>query len=49
MVRMEPEYSSGNVIYNVEDENDPDMVEGNLQVKGIEPGYNTADDAPRCR
>jgi hypothetical protein len=46
MVRMEPEYSSGNVVYNVEEENDPDMVEGNLQVKGIEPGYNTADDAP---
>jgi hypothetical protein len=45
MVRMEPEYSSGNVVYNVEEENDPDMVEGNLQVKGIEPGYNTADDA----
>ncbi|KFF13108.1 hypothetical protein IW15_10115 [Chryseobacterium soli] len=46
MVRMEPEYSSGNVIYNVEEEHDPDMVEGNLQLKGIEPGYNTADDAP---
>ncbi|WP_312399512.1 hypothetical protein [Chryseobacterium sp.] len=46
IVRMEPEYSSGNVIYNVEMENDPDMVEGNLQLKGIEPGYNTPDDAP---
>lgn len=46
MVRMEPEYSSGNVIYNVEEENDPDMVEGNLQLKGIEPGYKTPDDAP---
>ncbi len=46
IVRMEPEYSAGNVIYNVEEEHDPDMVEGNLQVKGIEPGYRTPDDAP---
>ncbi|HUH35136.1 MAG TPA: hypothetical protein VL022_04820 [Moheibacter sp.] len=46
IVRMEPEYSDGNVIYNVEEEHDTDMVEGNLQVKGIEPGYNSADDAP---
>lgn len=46
MVRMEPEYSDRNVIYNVAEEHDPDMVEGNLQVKGIEPGYKTADDAP---
>lgn len=46
MVRMEPEYSSGNVVYNIEEEHDPDMIEGNMQVKGIEPGYNSADDAP---
>jgi hypothetical protein len=46
MVRMSAEYAEGNVIYNVEEEHDPDMVEGNLQVKGIEPGYRTPDDAP---
>lgn len=46
IVRMEPEYSNRNVIYNVEEEHDPDMIEGNMQVKGIEPGYNSADDAP---
>lgn len=46
IVKMEPEYSSGNVFYNIDEENDPDMVEGNMQVKGIEPGYNSADDAP---
>ena len=46
IVRMEPEYSQGNVIFNIEEEHDPDMVEGNMQVKGIEPGYNSADDAP---
>lgn len=46
MVRMEPEYASGNVFYNIDEENDPDMVEGNMQVKGIEPGYKSSDDAP---
>lgn len=43
---MEPEYASGNVFYNIDEENDPDMVEGNMQVKGIEPGYKSSDDAP---
>ncbi|WP_394749491.1 hypothetical protein [Spongiimicrobium salis] len=46
MVRMEPEYSSGNVFYNIEEANDPDMIEGNLQLKGIEPGYTGPDDSP---
>jgi len=46
MVRMEPEYFAGNVIYNIDEEHDTDMVEGNMQVKGIEPGYRSADDAP---
>lgn len=46
IVRMEPEYASGNVYYNIDEENDPDMVEGNMQVQGIEPGYKSADDAP---
>lgn len=46
IVRMEPDYASGNVFFNIEEENDPDMVEGNNQTKGIEPGYNSADDSP---
>lgn len=46
MVRMEPEYSDRNVFYNIKEEHDPDMIEGNMQVKGIEPGYKTPDDAP---
>lgn len=46
MVRMEPEYASGNVVYNIDEENDTDMVEGNNQVKGIEPGYRSPDDSP---
>jgi hypothetical protein len=46
IVRMEPEYSSGNVIYNLDEIEDTDMIEGNNQVKGIEPGYNSPDDAP---
>ncbi|RWX03371.1 hypothetical protein [Flavobacterium cerinum] len=46
IVKMTPEYAAGNVYYNIDEENDPDMVEGNMQVRGIEPGYNTPDDAP---
>lgn len=46
IVRMEPEYYSGNVFYNIDEEHDHDMVEGNMQVQGIEPGYKSADDAP---
>lgn len=46
IVRMEPEYASGNVFYNIDEEHDHDMVEGNMQVQGIEPGYKSADDAP---
>lgn len=46
IVKMQPEYSAGHVFYNIDEANDPDMVEGNNQLKGIEPGYNTPDDAP---
>lgn len=46
MVRMQPEYADRNVFYDVREEHDPDMIEGNMQVKGIEPGYNSPDDAP---
>lgn len=46
MVRMEPDYSAGDVYYNIEEKDDPDMIEGNLQLKGIEPGYKSPDDSP---
>lgn len=46
ILKMEPRYYNGQVFYDVEQENDPDMIEGNNQLKGIEPGYNGADDSP---
>ena len=46
MVKMEPAYFSGNVYYNEDEKYNADMIEGNTQVKGIEPGYKTPDDAP---
>lgn len=46
IVKMEPEYSDGNVWYNQDEFHNTDMIEGNNQVKGIEPGYKSPDDAP---
>lgn len=46
MITMVPDYANGNTFYNVLEKDDPDMVEGNLQLKGIEPGYKTPDDSP---
>lgn len=46
IVRMEPEYALSNVFYNADERHDPDMIEGNNQLKSIEPGYNSPDDAP---
>jgi hypothetical protein len=46
IVRMEPDYSLGNVIYNIDEVHNSDMIEGNNQLKGIEPGYRSPDDAP---
>lgn len=46
IVRMEPEYVAGNIYHNVLEEHNNDMIEGNNQLKGIEPGYKTADDSP---
>ena len=46
IVRMEPAYSNGEVAYNVNELHNPDMVEGNNQLKGIEPGYSSPDDSP---
>jgi hypothetical protein len=46
MVKMQPAYVNNEVYYNIDEMHSPDMVEGNNQLKGIEPGYNTPDDSP---
>lgn len=46
IVRMQPDYANGNVGFDENEMYDPDMIEGNNQLKGIEPGYNSPDDAP---
>jgi hypothetical protein len=46
IVRMEPMYYSNDVIYNINEKHDPDMIEGNNQLMGIEPGYRSPDDSP---
>lgn len=46
IVKMESEYADGNVFYNQDEFHNTHMIEGNNQVKGIEPGYKSPDDAP---
>jgi hypothetical protein len=46
IVRMEPAYSNSEVVFNIDEYNNEDMIEGNNQLKGIEPGYNGPDDSP---
>lgn len=46
MVRMEPAYTNNEVYFNINEAHDPDMVEGNNQLKGIEAGYSGPDDSP---
>ncbi|PLW89992.1 hypothetical protein [Mucilaginibacter sp.] len=46
MVQMQPSYLNGENYYNLDEMYNPDMIEGNNQLKGIEPGYQTPDDAP---
>jgi len=46
IVRMQPDYENGLVYYNIAEMHNPDMIEGNNQLKGIEPGYKSPDDAP---
>lgn len=46
IVRMEPDYTSRIVYYNIDEFYNSDMVEGNNQLKEIEPGYNSSDDSP---
>jgi hypothetical protein len=46
IVAMEPIYYLGEVAYNAAEIHNPDMITGLNQLKGIEPGYKTPDDAP---
>jgi hypothetical protein len=46
IVNMEPIYSLGEVYFNIAEIHSADMIEGNNQLKGIEPGYHSPDDAP---
>lgn len=46
IVRMEPAYTNNEVVFNIDEFHNPDMVEGNNQLKGIEPGYSSPDDSP---
>lgn len=46
IVRMEPAYTNDEVFFNIDEQYNSDMVEGNNQLKGIEPGYNGPDDSP---
>lgn len=46
MMKMEPSYANNENFYNLDKLYDPDMIEGNNQLKGIEPGYAGADDSP---
>jgi hypothetical protein len=46
IVQMQPSYLNGENYFNIDEIHNPDMLEGNNQLKGIEPGYNTPDDSP---
>lgn len=46
IMTMEPIYHLGEVYFNSAELHNTDMITGNNQLKGIEPGYRTPDDAP---
>lgn len=46
IVRMEAMYCNNQVMFNAAERHDPDMIEGNNQLSGIEPGYKSPDDSP---
>ena len=46
IVKMEMDYQDAIVYYNIDEMHNPDMIEGNNQLKGIEPGYKSPDDSP---
>ena len=46
MIEMLPQYQNGRVYFNEDLKSSNDMQVGLAQIKGIEPGYKTHDDAP---
>lgn len=46
ILEMFPQYENGRIYYNIALKNHNDTQEGLAQLKGIEPGYKTHDDAP---
>jgi len=46
IMKMHPSYTNNEIYYNLDEMHDADMIEGNNQLKGIEPGYKGADDSP---
>ncbi len=46
MLEMHPQYQNGRVYYSDKLKNNNDTKEGLAQLKGLEPGYKTHDDAP---
>lgn len=46
ILSMESLYCNGQVFYNEAELHDPDMIEGNNQLMGIEAGYKGSDDSP---
>jgi hypothetical protein len=46
IIKMQPAYANRLVYFNIDEMHNSDMIDGNNQLKGIEPGYRSADDAP---
>lgn len=46
ILTLQPYYQQGRIYFNKAEEGNNDMILGNEQLKGIEPGYKTHDDAP---
>lgn len=46
IVSLQPHYQNTRVFYNIKEQYNPDMQAGIGQLKSIEPGYKTHDDAP---
>jgi phage terminase large subunit-like protein len=46
IITMLPQYQNGRVFFNEKLKNHNDTTVGTSQIKGIEPGYKTKDDAP---
>lgn len=46
MLEMHPQYQNSRVFYNQKLKDHNDTKEGLAQLKGLEPGYKSHDDAP---